>query len=179
MAANDPTTVAAGVTPAVDPSPPGPPYEYVERPSVDELLDRAAKRRICVVIGAAGWGKTTAVASWSRNRPTAWLRYEDHEGDAVHLLASLVKAFQAHVPGSPPIGTSAVLDTDQVGHSVETICVSLSNVLNDDLVLVLEDLHGLSPGSDAAGIVETLCYRAPERLHVVLISRRELPFSLQ
>ncbi|HEX6402271.1 MAG TPA: tetratricopeptide repeat protein [Pseudonocardiaceae bacterium] len=161
------------------PEPPGPGHQRVERPSVEELLDRAAERRVCVVIGAAGWGKTTAVATWSRSRPTAWLRYEDHEGDAVHLLASLVKAFQTHVPGSAPIRTNAVLDADEVEHSIETICVSLSSVLSSDLVLVLDDLHGLSPGSDAAGIVETLCYRAPDRLHVVLISRRELPFSLQ
>jgi ATP/maltotriose-dependent transcriptional regulator MalT/DNA-binding SARP family transcriptional activator len=143
------------------------------------LLDRAAERRICVVIGAAGWGKTTAVANWSRNRPTAWLRYEDYEGDAVHLLDSLIRVFQTHVPGAAPISTSAVLDADQVGHSVETICLSLSSALNNDLVLVLDDLHGLSRGSDAARIVETLCHRAPEHLHLVLISRRELPFSLE
>ncbi|MDQ3900686.1 MAG: hypothetical protein M3319_09675, partial [Actinomycetota bacterium] len=131
------------------------------------------------MIGAAGWGKTTAVASWSRHRPTAWLRYENYEGDAIHLLASLVRTFQAHVPGSAPIRTSAVLDTDEVEHSIETICISLSSVLINDLVLVLDDLHGLAPGDDAAGIIEGLCYRAPERLHIVLISRRELPFSLQ
>jgi ATP/maltotriose-dependent transcriptional regulator MalT len=55
----------------------------------------------------------------------------------------------------------------------------LRNRLNKDLVLVLDDLHGLPPDSDAAGIVETLCQRAPDRLHLILISRHELPFSLQ
>ncbi|MDQ4009829.1 MAG: hypothetical protein M3228_03850, partial [Actinomycetota bacterium] len=45
---------------------------WVERPSVDELLGRAAQVRVCVVIGGAGWGKTAAVAAWSRDRPTAW-----------------------------------------------------------------------------------------------------------
>jgi ATP/maltotriose-dependent transcriptional regulator MalT len=111
---------------------PGPGHKRVERPWAERLLERAAERRICVVIGAAGWGKTTAVATLSRNRPTAWLRYEDYEGDAVHLLVSLVRAFQTQVPRAAPISTSAVLDADQVGHSVETICVSLSSILNDD-----------------------------------------------
>jgi DNA-binding SARP family transcriptional activator/tetratricopeptide (TPR) repeat protein len=161
------------------PEPPGPGHKRVERPTVEELLHRATERQVCVVIGAAGWGKTTAVASWSHHRPTAWLRYENYEGDAIHLLASLVRAFQAHVPGSAPFRTSAVLDTDEVEHSIETICISLSSVLTNDLVLVLDDLHGLTRGSDAAGIIEALCYRAPDRLHIVLISRRELPFSLQ
>jgi ATP/maltotriose-dependent transcriptional regulator MalT/DNA-binding SARP family transcriptional activator len=162
------------------PNPPDPCEERVERPSVDELLDRAAKRRICVVIGAAGWGKTTAVATWSRDRSTAWLRYEDHEGDGERLLASLVEALRAHVP--VPISSSqgiATVDTDQVGSSVAGICSWLRSFLSKDLVLVLDDLHGLRPSGDVTRIVECLCQCVPDRLHLVLISRCELPFSLQ
>ncbi len=164
------------MTRSAEPNPPGPAEERVERPSVDELLDRAAKRRICLVTGAAGWGKTTAVAAWSRSRPTAWLRYEDHEADPDCLLASLLTVLRAPVSG--PAGPAA-RNGDQVGSSVEAICVWLQSVLSKDLVLVIDDLHGLQPGSAAAGIVEGLCRQAPSRLHLVLISRRELPFSLQ
>jgi len=153
--------------------------ERVERPSVDDLLDRNAKRRICVVIGAAGWGKTTAVEVWSRDRPTAWLRYEHHEGDADRLLAALFGALQAHVSGPAPMRGTAAGDRDRVGSSVAAACAWLRTVLSKDLTLVLDDLHGLQPDSDAAAIVESLCRRAPDRLHLVLISRRELPFSLE
>jgi ATP/maltotriose-dependent transcriptional regulator MalT/DNA-binding SARP family transcriptional activator len=142
-------------------------------------LDRAAKRRICVVIGAAGWGKTTAVAAWSRSRPTAWLCHEDHEAAADRLLASLLGALKAHVSASAPsLGTSG-LNTSQVESSVKKICVWLRSVLSKDVVLVIDDLHELQPESDAAGVVESLCWQAPNRLHLVLISRYELPFSLQ
>jgi ATP/maltotriose-dependent transcriptional regulator MalT/DNA-binding SARP family transcriptional activator len=144
--------------------------EHIERPGVDELLDRAAKRRICVVIGAAGWGKTTTVAAWSRRRLTAWLRYEDHEGKADRLLDSLFRALGAHVPAP-----EARLNTG----SVATLCLWLQNCLSKDLVVVLDDLHGLQRNSDAADIVENLCHRAPDGLHLVLISRRELPLSLE
>jgi ATP/maltotriose-dependent transcriptional regulator MalT/DNA-binding SARP family transcriptional activator len=157
----------------------GPAHKRVRRPLVDELLDRAVEGPICVVVGAAGWGKTTTVATWSYNRPTAWLRYEDYEGGAEHLLASLVKVLQAHVPVSAPFRSSALLDAHQGRQSVEAICDSLSDVLDKDLVLVLDDLQELGSGSDAAGIVESLCSRTPDRLHVVLISRRDPPFSLQ
>ena len=158
---------------------PAPAQDHVERVSVDELLDRAASRRICVVIGAAGWGKTTAVATWSRGRPTAWLRYEDHDGDPERLLAALLRALQAHVPVPAP-GLGAVPDdTPQVGSSAAAMCLWLHSALSKDLVLVLDDLHGLQPDSDAACIVQSLCRRAPDRLHLVLISRRELPFSVQ
>ncbi|MGH3921701.1 MAG: hypothetical protein ACRDTT_02300, partial [Pseudonocardiaceae bacterium] len=131
------------------------------------------------MLGAAGWGKTTAVAAWSRSRPTAWLRYEDHEAAADRLLASLFGAVQAHVPVPASNQGTAALNTDQVGSSVAAICVWLDSVLSGDLVLVIDDLHVLQPGSDAAGVVEGLCRHAPDRLHLVLISRYELPFSLQ
>ncbi|MEO7196832.1 MAG: BTAD domain-containing putative transcriptional regulator [Pseudonocardiaceae bacterium] len=164
------------------PDPAGPAEELVERPSVDELLDRAAKRRICVVIGAAGWGKTTAVAAWSRNRSTAWLRYEpprEGEDDGARLLAAMVGVLRAHVSAPAPMRDMTAADTDRVGSPVVAVCAWLRSVLTKELVLVLDDLHGLQPDSDAADIVESLCQRAPERLHLVLISRRELPFSLQ
>lgn len=77
---------------------------HVKRPSVDALLDLAAKSRICLVIGAPGWGKTTAVASWSAGRPTAWVPYEDHEGDADLLLGRLVTVLQDYALA--PRGTS-------------------------------------------------------------------------
>lgn len=159
--------------------PPGPVDERVERASVNELLDRAAQVRVCLVIGAAGWGKTAAVSAWSRNRPTVWLRYEDHEADADRLLAGFFGALRAHVSVPTPILTTAALNTDQVAYSVEAICVWLHSVLNKDLILVLDDLHALQPKSDAVAIVEGLCRQAPDRLHLVLISRREIPFSLQ
>jgi DNA-binding SARP family transcriptional activator/tetratricopeptide (TPR) repeat protein len=160
-----------------EPDPSAPAEERIARPSVDELLDRAVKRRICVVVGAAGWGKTTAVATWSRSCSVAWVRYEDHEGDADRLVASLVEALQTHLSVPPPTeGTAA---SSQVGSSVAAICFWLRSYLSKDLVVVLDDLHGLRPDSDAAGVIETLCRRAPDRLHLILISRCELPFSVQ
>jgi DNA-binding SARP family transcriptional activator len=162
-----------------EPTPPAPSDDLLLRLSVDELLDRAAKRRVCVVIGAAGCGKTTAVAAWSRTRPTAWLCYEDHEGAADRLLASLLERLQAHVPASASGLSTPGLDTSQGESSVKEICVWLRSVLSTDVVLVIDDLHGLQPESDAVGVVERLCWLAPDRLHLVLISRYELPFSLQ
>lgn len=167
------------MAPPAGPDPPGPAEERVERPSVDELLDRAVKRRICLVMSAAGWGKTTAVAAWSRDHPTAWLRYEDHGANVDRLLASLFRALRPHVLVSAPALSTSALNENQVGPAVEAICVWLHSALSKNLVLVIDDLHALQSNSDAVAVVEGLCRQAPDRLHLVLISRCELPFSVQ
>lgn len=153
--------------------------EYLERPSIDQLLDRATKRRICVLIGAAGCGKTTAVASWSQSHRTAWLRYEDHDGAGPRLLSQLVTVVRAHTSGPAPIEHLEALDGDQVASVVPALCLWMQDFLRRNLVLVLDDLHALHPDGDAARVVEILCRHAPDQLRLVLISRRELPFSLQ
>lgn len=150
--------------------------EHVERLAIEGLLDRAAEYRICVVLGAAGWGKTTSVAMWSRGRSTAWLGYDDYKGDATHLLSGLAGVLQAHVSLPMPIQG---VEMDQVVSSVVDVCAWLQEHLSKDLVLVLDDLHRLQPSSDTAWAIECLCRRAPHRLRLVLISRQELPFSLQ
>lgn len=166
------------VAPAA-PEPPGPDEERVERPLVNELLDRAVKRRICVIIGAAGWGKTTAVVTWSHSRPTAWLRHDDHDGEAERLLAKLMEAVQACVSVTTPDQDMLAANPSQMSPSVAVLCAWLYGLASEDLVIVLDDLHWLAPDSDAAAVVESLCQRIPDWLHLVLISRRDLPFSLQ
>jgi LuxR family transcriptional regulator, maltose regulon positive regulatory protein len=62
---------------------------------------------------------------------------------------------------------------------VAALCAWLHDAASEELVLVLDDLHWLQPDSDAAAIVESLCQRIPDWLHLILISCRDLPFSLQ
>lgn len=160
--------------PAIPPSPaPG----HVQRPSVDALLDRAAKYRISLVIGAAGWGKTTAVASWSAGRPTAWVPYEDHEGDAHLLLGRLVTVLQdyAVVPAREVAPTARTGDAP----AAAAVCSWIARGLRKDVMLVLDDVHGLYSHSDAMHVLANLCRHVPDQLHLVLISRCELPISLQ
>jgi ATP/maltotriose-dependent transcriptional regulator MalT/DNA-binding SARP family transcriptional activator len=136
------------------------------------------RRRICVVLGAAGWGKTTAVASWVRARRSVWLSCEGRH-DATWILNALERATGgALLPPAIP----AALDTedvDRLGAVAADVCERLEASLRDDLVVVVDDLHRLPPRSDAVRLLEGLCWCAPESLRFVLIARREPSFSLQ
>lgn len=151
----------------------------IDRPALAEVLDAAAGQRICVVIGAAGWGKTTAVASWARDRRTAWVRHEDHDGDPNRFVRSVIEALRPHVPSAgAELPALAAMWAHGVGATFATVGGWMRRSVREDVVLVVDDLHALAPGGEVARVVEGLCRHAPERLRIVLISRREPPFSL-
>jgi DNA-binding SARP family transcriptional activator len=154
---------------------------HVERPALDQLLDdAAATRRICVVVAAAGWGKTTTLAAWAARRRVAWLAIDARMDRAEQLVRPLLEALAAAgaplaAAGAPP----ATRDLDDPRGAAVAFCQSLDGFLQDELVLVLDDLHEVPPGGTAARFIESLCRHLPDGLHLVLSSRADPPFSLE
>ncbi len=109
------------------------------------LLDEASTRRVVVVTGAAGWGKTSAVAEWAESRQAVWVGAGEHD----RLLR-------------PIAGDPARLRRPGAG----------------ELFLVVDDVQAVSAENDSVAVLETICQNAPDWLHVLLLSRAELPFSL-
>ncbi|GAB2674538.1 hypothetical protein GCM10027271_39330 [Saccharopolyspora gloriosae] len=137
----------------------------VARPVLDDALDTAARNRVCLVIAAAGWGKTTAVKEWAATGvTTAWWSPESSGDDAGRLLTHLVDAALPHLPGPAPATERGA------------ICDWLRD-LPADLHLVIDDLH--EAGEHAVSLIADLCRTAPPRLRLVLLSRHEPPFSLE
>jgi ATP/maltotriose-dependent transcriptional regulator MalT/DNA-binding SARP family transcriptional activator len=154
-----------------------PPEPPLDRPALAELVTTAARSRICAVIAAAGWGKTTVVRYWPL--VTAWVRPESQPTDTKRFAASLLEALSPHVSAPPPaLADLATATGDGSASYTATVCAWLRTSLRDHVAVVIDDLHALPPDSGAARIVEGLCRHAPDRLHVVLVSRREPPFSL-
>lgn len=154
----------------------------VERPELNELLDIATLHRICLVIGAAGWGKSTAVASWARGRRVSWLHADDYDThtDTDQFLHDLVAALRPHLSaGAPDLSVTSSTGPRRIRSAVAAVVGWLRNSLREELVLVLDDLQWLQPDSDVTYLVENLSREVPDLLRVVLVSRREPPFSLE
>ena len=172
------------------------PRPSLDRPALAELLAGAAGSRVCTVIAAAGWGKTTAVRSWPL--PSAWVppagARPDAPGFARCLLDCVLDALRPHGAGPPPALPDPARATGRGSSSYAAVlCEWLRASLRDDLAVVVDDLHELvhdasdgdardaDPGAAGAGVarlLDGLCRHAPPRLHLVLVSRRELPFSV-
>jgi ATP/maltotriose-dependent transcriptional regulator MalT/DNA-binding SARP family transcriptional activator len=130
-----------------------------------------------VVVGAAGWGKTTAVASWGRDRRCLWLS-SDGRRDAAWILDALERAAGPDVLVPATRAPEDTDDVDRLGAMAAGVCEHLEASLQDELVIVVDDLHRLPPRSEAVRLLEGLCWYAPELLQFVLIARREPPVPL-
>lgn len=150
----------------------------VARPVLHELLDHATRRKVCMVVGAAGWGKSTAVGSWTRGCTTAWVHYSSHRGDPLEFAQCVRNALQTRTAMLRAEVATLEAVVDRGAGYATTLCACLRKSLRDDLVVVVDDLHELPPDSDPVRLLEELCQHGPDRLHMVLLSRRGCPFSL-
>src|SRR5262245_54345839 len=82
----------------------------VERPRLLTLLDEAAARSLALVAAPAGFGKSTQVAAWLRDRrqPAAWLSIDQNDNDPARFLIYLLRALQPVVPGIGASGLAAL-----------------------------------------------------------------------
>ena len=154
----------------------GPGGWQLPRPLLDETFD-TSRRRVCVVLGTAGWGKTTAVTAWAARRRSVWLTYEGRH-DAAWILDALERSVGLPVPASTIEVPAEIDGADRLGAIAARVCKWLRDALAEELLLVVDDLQWLRPGSEAARLLEGLCWHTPERLRIVLVSRREPLFSL-
>lgn len=159
---------------------PSTPSPGVERPALRHLLETALTHRVCLVIGAAGWGKTTAVAAMTTQAPTVCIALDGPAGHGTRLVSRVIEALRDQV--SAPLEDLPSLWTNadaRLPEQVAAICRWVDAGLRQDLLLILDDLHELPPDSAASRLIEALCRQAPPRLHLVLVSRAEPPFSLE
>src|SRR5688572_13321575 len=79
---------------------PSPGPATVRRERVSALLDAHAGRRVTILAAPTGFGKTTALAAWVRQRagPTAWLTLEAVDDDPVRFTTYVVSAIRRVAP---------------------------------------------------------------------------------
>jgi ATP/maltotriose-dependent transcriptional regulator MalT/DNA-binding SARP family transcriptional activator len=160
----------------------------VARPSLrdetlprDRLLDWLAAKihhKAVFVIAEAGYGKTTLLADFSRRTRTRmlWYRLDEEDRDPVAVLNYLVASGRELEPGFAPttaamlreLGTGTI-SLDQV---VATFIRELQALDGHATALVLDDYHLVEESPDVRSIVREILARGPERLTLVVLTRR-------
>ncbi|MFG2195872.1 AAA family ATPase [Streptomyces sp. NPDC048639] len=150
----------------------------VQRIRLFKLLDEGVRRRLTMIVGPPGTGKSALLASWvhSSDRlpgPLAWLALDEEDNDQDRLFTHLVAAlWQAGTSVLDYWGADDPAMVYARERTIPALVNAISASLSTPIVLVLDDFHELRPGPARVAVLQ-LIRHAPEGLRVLLASRRE------
>ncbi|WP_280269214.1 serine/threonine-protein kinase [Nocardia wallacei] len=164
--------------------PPEPARELVERDRLIETLRDGRGRRLAVIHGPAGFGKTTLAAQWCAllcAEPTAvaWLTVDHDDNNVVWFLSHLIEAIRVVRPTlARELGELLEEHCDDAERYVLTSLINDIDGRGEDLVVVIDDWHRVTD-PDTTNALRFLIESSSPTLHLVVTSRHRtgLPLS--
>jgi LuxR family maltose regulon positive regulatory protein len=147
----------------------------VARSRLMERLRSGSGRRLSLVAGPAGFGKTTLLAAWreleATRKPVAWLTLDDGDNDPAVLWSYVIEALRRVCPA---IGRPAFLQAIGASPIVDVLLPRLVNELQeqDSVTLIMDDFHRISDRATRDSVA-WLVDHAPPSLQLVLSTRME------
>ncbi len=154
---------------------------HINRSRLSNLIDRGLERSLILVSAPAGYGKTTLISSWLKERqiPSAWLSLDGADNDPIRFLQYLIAALsplasgiEAEAPG--------MLQGNQPSQFENIINLLVNELASfpEPFILVLDDLHVIQSES-VLKILAYLLEHLPPQMHLALLSRTDplLPLS--
>jgi LuxR family transcriptional regulator, maltose regulon positive regulatory protein len=150
---------------------PRPELAVLHRSRVSQLIDAAVERRVTVLTGPPGAGKTVAAAQWAAARPAgcrpAWVTLDAADAEPArfwqYVAAALARAgaMTAGHPGLP---------ADVRPADIPQWLTAAVRVGAEPIVLILDDVHKLA-GSETLGGLDELIRHEPAGLRLLLAGR--------
>ncbi|GHO72259.1 LuxR family transcriptional regulator [Ktedonobacter sp. SOSP1-85] len=163
--------------------PPVSTHEIIVRPRLLALLNAGLHRRLMLISAAAGFGKTTLLASWVRtfppdHPPVAWVSLDAGDNTPLQFWMYVLSALEQCRPGLSPLPVASL--SEQPQPSWQAMLTALVNNLarqSEPLVLVLDNYEEMTEPTIQAQLA-FLLEHLPPTLRVVLSTRTDPPFSL-
>ena len=144
-----------------------------ERPKLERELDRLGSGGLAIVSGSAGYGKSSAIASWSTRAagPTRWIRAARGLADALALAAD-----EDSGTWLPRLGR-AVRRGQEVLACTEALNVDLSTP-HSALTLIVDNADALADEPEGLAFLRSIAERRPDATSVILVGRRSASLRL-
>lgn len=168
----------AGIVLKTKLTPPQLKKHVLRRAPLAKKLKRLAEHALTLVHSGPGYGKSTAVASFLRERsaPLCWYSIGARDGDLYPFLTYVVHAVRARCPG---FGDELLERLARGEHYVRAAdaYVLFDAFLNElaavseELTLVLDDYHLVEQAEDVDAFMQYWLQHMPSCVHLVLLSR--------
>jgi LuxR family maltose regulon positive regulatory protein len=148
----------------------------------ERLSGSEATARLTAVVGTAGWGKTTLLATWARTpelrQRVAWLSLDEADDEPVRFWTYALSALHLVAPHlvEEPLSALRAPGMDPVGVALSALLNALSTS-EDSYVMILDDFHALHDPLIHQSVEFLLTYLPPS-LHLVIASRMDPPLPL-
>ncbi|SFB44891.1 LuxR family transcriptional regulator, maltose regulon positive regulatory protein [Cohnella sp. OV330] len=156
------------------------PAHLISRDRLDDALAMALHCKLTLVTAPPGFGKSTLVSDWVRRNhiEAGWISLEAGENDVLRFWGYVIAAFDRLRLGT---GRKALsLLQSPVAFSVEQMVAWLVNdlaVMDENIVMIMDDFHVIESQAVLSSFYAFL-QRIPERIHMCVMSRKELPFPV-
>ncbi len=146
----------------------------LQRTRLDACLQAVLDVPLTIVQAGTGYGKSTALASFSERLPHLfWYTITETERDPLLFLVHLLSAFNQ---SGQAWGDAALAALEEGGSRVAPAALTpllnnLTRGLTADAVLVLDDYHLVHQVPEIAALVRQMVNHCPPYLHLVLATR--------
>ena len=152
------------------------PCTLVDRPALHDRLMAGAGRRLTVVIGLAGAGKSVLLSSWAAARAvgtTSWLSCDEADANPVRFWSGFIEAARA---ACPEFGADAAdllaLDGDVSADVTASIANDVAR-LPAGSAIVVDDFQNAAPAATQS--MADLLERWPQQTAQLVLSARSDP----
>ncbi len=156
--------------------PPTTARSVIERARLRKILDESGRRRVILIHGPAGFGKTTLAAQWAAaleagGVPVAWLTADHDDDNVVWFLAHLVQAVRRVRPElARELG--ALLE-ERSSDATRAVLSALIDEIHDSdraMVLMVDDWQSVR-GESTLAAMNYLLEHGCHHVRVVLVTR--------
>ncbi len=159
-------------------SPPRRTRHILVRERVVEALSAALEYRLTLLQAGAGYGKSTALATFAEtNSPSIWYHITEEDRDPFVFLLHICYATLHTFPNLSSLPIPFLENWDSTHgpllarEVVFQYINSISEGLPEPTLLILDDVHLISDIDEIAHILDRLISLAPPDLHIVISSR--------